>query len=115
VRDAWDRVLLKRIDDAPRRMPYGESLELDVAVDLGGLDPADVAVEVLFGRPGSWYGERVRNLRMEHAGADDGSSVHRYRLHLTPDLCGKLEYRIRAFPHHGLLTHPFEMGLMKWL
>jgi glycogen phosphorylase len=115
VRHAWDRVHLKRVDDAPRRMPYGESLDLDVAVDLGGLEPADVAVEVLFGRPGAWYGERVRNLRMEHAGAEDGSSVHRYRLHLTPDLCGKLEYRIRAFPHHGLLTHPFEMGLMKWL
>ncbi|HWI13776.1 MAG TPA: alpha-glucan family phosphorylase [Burkholderiales bacterium] len=115
VRAAWDRVHLARIDDAPRRMPYGGSLELAVAVELGGLDPADVAVEVLFGRPGAWYGERVRNLRMEHVGAEAGGTAHRYRLNLTPDLCGKLEYRIRAYPHHGLLTHPFEMGLMKWL
>jgi hypothetical protein len=36
-------------------------------------------------------------------------------LDLAPELCGKLEYRIRAYPHHAALSHPFEMGLMKWL
>jgi starch phosphorylase len=34
---------------------------------------------------------------------------------LTPDQCGKMEYRIRVFPTHPLLTHPFEMGKMLWL
>jgi starch phosphorylase len=37
------------------------------------------------------------------------------RLDLTPEQCGKLEYRIRAFPEHALLTHKFELGLMVWL
>ncbi len=114
VRGAWGDVRLRRADDAPRRMPYGGELDLEVLVELGGLDPADVAVEVLLGRPGAWYGERVRHLRMEHAGVE-AQGVHRYRLRFAPELCGKLEYRIRAYPHHGLLTHPFEMGLMKWL
>jgi len=30
-------------------------------------------------------------------------------------LCGKLVYRIRAYPYHELLTHPFETGLMIWV
>jgi glycogen phosphorylase len=30
-------------------------------------------------------------------------------------MCGKLEYRIRVYPYHSLLTHPFEMGMMRWL
>jgi len=115
VRSAWDRVSLRRVDEAPRRLPYGATLQFEVAVELDGLDPADVAVELLLSRPGAWSGERVRNLRMQHAGAEPGSGAHRYRLELTPDLCGKLEYRFRAYPHHGLLTHPFEMGLMKWV
>ena len=37
------------------------------------------------------------------------------RLELSPELSGKLELRIRAYPHHPALSHPFEMGLMKWL
>jgi len=38
----------------------------------------------------------------------------RYALDLAPELCGKLEYRIRAYPRHKALTHRFEMGLMRW-
>ena len=40
---------------------------------------------------------------------------HLFSRELTPDQCGKMEYRIRAFPTHPLLTHPFEMGKMLWL
>ena len=42
----------------------------------------------------------------------DGT-VH-YALDLAPDMCGKLDGRIRAYPCHPLLTHPFELGLMIW-
>jgi len=115
VREAWPHVNLRRLDVAPRRVPYGTTLGLEVAVDLGGLEPSDVAMEVVFGRPGAWYGEGMRLYRMEDAGLARDGGAHRYALKLTPDLCGKLEYRIRAYPHHALLTHPFEMGLMKWL
>jgi starch phosphorylase len=34
---------------------------------------------------------------------------------LKPELCGRLDYRIRVFPRHELLTHRFELGLMLWI
>jgi starch phosphorylase len=40
---------------------------------------------------------------------------HLFVRELTPDQCGKMEYRFRVFPTHPLLTHPFEMGMMIWL
>jgi starch phosphorylase len=40
---------------------------------------------------------------------------HLFDLDLSPDLCGKLEYRIRAYPFHKGLSHRFELGLMKWV
>jgi starch phosphorylase len=46
------------------------------------------------------------------SGADAECLFH---LELTPELCGKLLYRVRIYPHHTLLTHPFETGLMIWL
>ena len=34
---------------------------------------------------------------------------------MQPEQCGKLEYRIRVYPYHEMLTHPFELGMMRWL
>jgi starch phosphorylase len=44
----------------------------------------------------------------------DGKA-HLFTIELAPELCGKLEYRVRAYPHHELLTHRLEMGMMRWL
>jgi starch phosphorylase len=49
----------------------------------------------------------------QEVNAETGEFV--YVLELSPELCGKLECRIRVYPHHIILTHPFEMGLMRWL
>jgi starch phosphorylase len=63
-------------------------------------------------------------MRLRHApesfllqpeGARDANGEQRYALALAPELCGKLEYRIRAYPSHPTLAHRFQMGLMKWL
>ena len=43
------------------------------------------------------------------------SSEHRYRLELRPGLSGRLDYQIRIYPRHELLTHPFELGLQRWV
>jgi starch phosphorylase len=43
------------------------------------------------------------------------SGENLFKLDLAPELCGKLEYYIRAYPYQPLLTHPMEMGLMAWL
>ena len=37
------------------------------------------------------------------------SGVCRYSLKLQPEWCGRLTYRIRAFPLHRGLTHPHEI------
>jgi len=40
---------------------------------------------------------------------------HLFALDFAPELFGRIEYRLRTFPHHELLTHPFEMGMMAWV
>ena len=61
----------------------------------------------------SLYG-RVRHYPLNCSGhTNNGEAL--YTLALTPELCGKLEYRIRIFPTHPSLIHKFETGLMVWL
>ena len=118
VRNAWQKISMRRIDNPKKRIPYGENVDFEVAVRLDGLTADDVTVELLFGRPNTNIKSRPpRRFRLEYKGsignAGDGESL--FALNLTPEVCGKIEYRIRAYPSHELLTHPFEMGMMLWL
>jgi starch phosphorylase len=115
VRAAWAGVGLRRMDSPRKRMTFGDSVRFNVAVNLNGLTPQDVAVELLFGRPTESGPQRkAKRFPLQYSGNMEGAA-HVYTLELTPDLCGKIEYRFRAFPRHELLAHPFEMGMMVWL
>ncbi|MDR0776875.1 MAG: alpha-glucan family phosphorylase [Azonexus sp.] len=111
VRAAWSGVRLRRLDQPERRLKFGNALHIEIAVQLNGLAPGDVVVEALVGRPGN---EKLRHYRLQCTGnTEHGEAL--YTLNLTPEQCGRLEYRIRIFPTHASLTHPFETGLMLWL
>jgi starch phosphorylase len=114
VRQAWPGVSIRRLDVSIEHIRFGESLVIEVGVRLNGLDPADVAVELLLERP---EGESGRRALLHHLFAARGTPAdgeQHYTLELRPELCGMLGYRIRAYPTHPLLTHPFELGLMVW-
>ena len=115
VSGAWNNVSVERHGDATRRIQFGETVRAAVAVNLDRLAPSDIVVEMLIGRPGRLAEDRVRSYRLQHKGPIAGEKTHLFVAELTPDLCGKLEYRIRVYPHHELLTHRFEMGMMRWL
>ena len=115
VRNAWPNVSMRRLDSPLKRIAFGESLRFEAALHLAGLAPADVAVELLLTRPGAKANSRPpRVFYLHHEGrGENGEDI--FALDLTPDVCGKIDYRIRAYPRHSLLVHPFEMGMMQWL
>jgi starch phosphorylase len=118
VGQAWGGVSMRRVEEPIKRITYGESIELKVAVNLNGLLPEDVRVEVLVGRASKQGQDKdVQAVPMLAEGWNENGngSECQYRLELTPELCGRLLYRVRMYPHHELLTHPFETGLMVWL
>ena len=113
VRKAWSGVRMQRVDRPPTRLTFGSKIEVEVALALNGLAPDDVTVELLLSRSEYDAGldERRRHLFTPRQKQGD---EHRYALTLEPDLCGRLDYRIRAYPCHADLTHPLELGLMLW-
>ncbi len=113
VRQAWPGVTIRRRDTPKQRIVFGDSLRIEVALRLNHLDPEDVVVELLLGRAGAHGEEGSARHRFEakDAGAD---GEHGFELELSPEFCGKLDMRIRAYPCHESLTHPLELGLMIW-
>ena len=116
VRESWPKVAMRRLDNAPGRVAFGNGLRLEVGVHLGGLDPRDVTLELLLNKPPGIQapGEPVF-YPFESEGLRTEQGEQRFALDLNPQICGKLEYRIRLFPRHELLTNPFELGMMRWL
>ena len=128
VRAAWPKVSLKLVSDSSRDLPRGERLRLSVAVALNGLAPADVRVEFLARRvlpqadgtppPLSSYGLAARDglWRGVLTAAEESSGGETaFALDVEPPECGQFATEIRIYPFHELLTHPYELGLMKWL
>jgi starch phosphorylase len=113
VRAAWPQVAIRRLDSAPRRIGYGDHVKIEAAVGLNGLTARDIAVEVVLesvtGAP------NTRRIALAPDDRTQGDGSVRYAVDLAPEMCGKLDYRIRAYPSHPLLTHPFELGLMIWV
>jgi starch phosphorylase len=115
IRNHWSRVRIRRLDSQPARIAFGDSVRFELAVELDNLEPSDVKVELVFGRPsdrdrpGDAKQFELRWMKRLESGE------HLYALELQPELCGKIDYRFRVYPGHAMLTHPFEMGMMIWL
>lgn len=59
--------------------------------------------------------QSARHYRFEATGIMTEAGENIFALEVQPEQCGNLEYHIRAYPSHEMLTHPFEMGMMRWL
>lgn len=116
VRHAWTGVRVRRMDTPPTSIAFGAELCVQVAVHLNGLSAGDVAVELMMGRPA--VGPRMQHsvrYELEWEGVKTQAGEDQFALKLAPEQYGNLQYRIRVYPCHELLTHPFETGLMIWL
>jgi glycogen phosphorylase len=129
VRQQWPRVSLRMLADTSPEVPQGERLRVRVAAQLNGLQPSDVRVEFVAhrllpeadlspppltsfnqpARPGIWTGTLSATGEVD----SDGSIV--FALDTAPPECGQFATEVRIYPCHDLLSHPYEMGLMKWL
>jgi starch phosphorylase len=95
---------------------FGQRVRFVVTVKLDKLAPEDMQIELLLNTAlrelAAKYPPESFLFRPE-GGVENGEQ--RYVLEVPLEAAGKLEFRIRAYPHHPALSHRFEMGLMKWI
>ena len=104
-----DHVESGGVGDAPE---LGTDLEVRAFVSLGDLDPADVDVQVVYGRVDE--ADRITRssmLQLGHA-QDYEAGRHRYEGHVRLESTGPFGYTVRILPRHARLAHPSELGLM---
>lgn len=115
INSAWQGVSMRRVDNSRSWLMSGDSLKIEVAVDLGELTADDVVLECIIGTRSdqSSFVER-EHISLKPAGkTEQGEAV--FSIDLLPPLSGLQFYKLRLYPSHPLLSHPFETGHIIWL
>jgi starch phosphorylase len=111
IRAIWPNVKVRRLGEAPARVAFGEGVTIAVDAMLNGLNADEVTVEMVLEADGHAGGTDA--IPFVAAGSDGDTT--RFELRLVPEHCGRLQWRIRAYPRHPQLAHRFELGLMLWV
>lgn len=113
VKACWDGVTIRRLDETECAIGSGETLVIELAMNLNGLNVGDVIVECLVSADKE-SNDVHETLRFRaNRNIDSGETL--YRLEFNPSLSGLQYYRIRTYPWHEHLCHRFETGRMLWL
>jgi starch phosphorylase len=113
VTAAWPHVSVAHVEsggvDAVPQV--GEELHVRARINLAGLSPDDVSVEVVFGR--AREGDRLENVERVELAATSGSTDPVQFTGTVPlSRAGSFGYNVRVVPRHPLLASQAELGLV---
>jgi glycogen phosphorylase len=115
IREVWDRVRFVETGPAPvGPITSGKAVPVRAAVDLAGLKPDDVRVEIVMGRVGA-TGQLEDTEVMLLPARECNGSVAVFGSEIVPRHTGRLGYALRISPNHydDPLTRPCS-SLLKW-
>ncbi len=115
VREVWDRVQFLETGPAPAApVTSGKPVPVRTVIDLAGLKPEDVRVEVVVGRVGPSGQLEDTEVMMIPATECNGSTVT-FSSEIIPRHTGRLGYALRISPNHydDPITRPCSSPL-KW-
>ncbi|BBB00269.1 putative glycogen phosphorylase [Actinacidiphila reveromycinica] len=119
VRQEWPRVAVDQVETVSVEGSVGDAAELGatltlrVQVELGGLDPSDVDVQLLSGPVDT--ADRLTApvaQSLKPVARADVEGRHTFEGPLTLDRTGAFGYTARVLPAHPLLADPAELGLV---
>ncbi len=115
VREVWDKVRFVETGPAPvGPVTSGKPVQVRAAVDLAGLTPDDVRVEVVLGRVGA-TGQLEDTEIMLLPATESSGAVAVFASEIVPRHTGRLGYALRISPNHydDPITRPCS-SLLKW-
>ncbi len=115
VKSRWTGVAVKSVTPDGQAVEVGGALPVEALVDLGGLQPNDVRVELYFGptegRHELNHGKAIE-MKLAENGANGGA--FRYRGAVPTHESGTHALTVRVIPYNDLLTHRHETTLIRW-
>ena len=113
VTSGWPEVRIEHVEADDGDLSPGGRLTVRASIALGTLSPADICVEVVYGRAGD-ADEILDPIRspLQPDGVVGSDGVARYAGAAELGQPGPFGYTVRVLPSHRLLVGPAELGLV---
>jgi starch phosphorylase len=115
LKNNWASLRFNRIEsNAKPVMHRGETLTVTALIELGGLEPDELLVELYHGAVSNQGAviENARRVEMKPVGRE--GSVHRFQVRIDCEDTGHQGHTVRILPKHEGLVNPYKTGLIKW-
>jgi starch phosphorylase len=112
VRANWSGVRIEHVEADGAEPSLGAVLTVRVSAALGELSPADVSVEVVYGRPGEEDEIVDPSYAVLTADGTTQGSLTRFAGTVELGRPGPFGYTVRVLPRHSLLASRSELGLV---
>jgi len=115
VEEHWDSIRFLDIKtNLGNTVKVNAGIEFKVHLDLGGLSPDDVDVQLYYG-PINAEGELIHGKSASLVGSKaDEQNTYLFDGEIEFPESGRHGYTIRILPRHPDLVNPYEMGLVTW-
>ena len=114
IRSNWSGVRIEHVEADGAEPSLGAVLTVRVTAALGELSPADVSVEVVYGRPGEEDEIVDPSYAVLTADGTTQGSLTRFAGTVELGRPGPFGYTVRVLPRHSLLASRSELGLVAY-
>jgi starch phosphorylase len=112
----WSRVRFITVSSENKNgdMSFGMKYPIVAEVELGELTPADVEVQIYYGKADEISYGNKSYVTMNNQPKKNKSTVYAYKGEIECKDTGQFGYTLRVVPKNDLLENPFELGLIRW-
>lgn len=117
VSEKWDGIEVKKVkivDGIIRKMVMGQEYPVAVTVDLNGLTPKEIGLELVITENGNEDKDKIiAAWEFEEDNFDGKNCTYKYTV--KPDHPGSFNYSFRLFPKNEHLPHRQDFRFVKWI
>jgi starch phosphorylase len=115
IKDAWSSLKILKVESNARPvMQRGDSLTVTAYVELAGLKPDEVQVELYHGAVSNQSKDIDNARRTEMKAQNQEGSAWIYQVRIECADTGQQGHTVRILPKHEALIHPYRTGFIKW-
>ena len=116
ITQKWDEiyVISVEIEKSGDALTLGKTYEGKIKIDLKGLSPEEIGVELVLTEQGS-NGELIIIEKKPFKFIENDEHISVFTISITPKKSGVFNYGIRMYPKHSAIPHRQDFAYVRWL